>query len=164
MVLILRKQSPHAGPRPETSYRLDRTRTNSQLKVRAQGRRKKVKVFLLNHGENIAVVLLLAALCTFLFIIASKSAVHREENISLTLIEAEDEDDYVQQPLPTSYQCALVWLRVPKTATTTVSKYSFSRKRHSFLQRPPHVILFYMRYIYFATGHSQIHDSVCQGC
>jgi len=162
MVLILRKLTPHAGPRPETSYRLDRTRTNSQLKVRAQGRRKKVKVFLLNHGENIAIVLLLAALCTFLFIAASKSAVHREENRSLTLIEAED--DYVEQPLPTSYQCALVWLRVPKTATTTVSTYSFSRKRHSFLQSPPHDIFILYAIYNFATGHSQIHDSVCQGC
>lgn len=100
MVLILRKPSPSVGLRPETLYRLDRTKSKSKAKGRAQGW-PKVKVFL----EDVAVVLLLAALCTFLFIIASKSAVH-EESRSLTLIEAED--NYVQQPLPTSYQCALV--------------------------------------------------------
>ena len=130
MVLIHRKPSSHAGPRPEeeTPHRL--ARTKSKLKVRAKERRQQVQVFL----ENIAAVFLVVALCAFLFTITSKSAVHsEEENRSVTLVEAED--NYVQEPLPTSYQCALVWVRIPKTASTTVRQIPFN-KRTSFFTMP----------------------------
>jgi len=117
--------SPHAGPWPHT-HRLDRA-TSKSKGSRAQGWRKmatarvakvkvKAKVFL----GIITLVLAVVYTYTFIFTItstASKSAVRHEEKGSLT----EADDNYVQQPLPTSYQCALVWLRVPKTASTTVS-------------------------------------------
>jgi len=127
MVILHKRKlplSPHAGPWPHT-HRLDRA-TSKSKGSRAQGWRKmatarvakvkvKAKVFL---G---IITLVLAAVYTYTFIFtitstASKSAVRHEEKGSLT----EADDNYVQQPLPTSYQCALVWLRVPKTASTTV--------------------------------------------